>query len=152
MVGTFTDSENLYLVIDYALNKDLSSFLSNTRKSYTSIDNLCLGLHNYTVRKYYVSQLVCIIEYLRSKRIVHRDLKPANLLLNEKWQLVLADFGTAKVLNELVIPNPLSLKKANSCINISQVDLIEENEPEQEPVGTEAYISPEAIDQGSNRE
>ena len=57
--------------------------------------------HNFSIRKYYVSQLVCILDYLRTKRIVHRDLKPSNLLMNEKWQLVLADFGTSKVLTDL---------------------------------------------------
>jgi serine/threonine protein kinase len=36
------------------------------------------------------------LKYLRSEAIVHRDIKPANLLLNEKWQVVMADFGTAK--------------------------------------------------------
>jgi serine/threonine protein kinase len=29
---------------------------------------------------------------------VHRDLKPSNILLNENYHLVLADFGTAKIL------------------------------------------------------
>lgn len=36
--------------------------------------------------------------YLRTKNMVHRDLKPGNLLLNENWHLILADFGTAKLL------------------------------------------------------
>ena len=57
--------------------------------------------HNFNVRKYYVSQIVSILDYLRSRRVVHRDLKPSNLLMNEKWQLVLADFGTSKVLTDL---------------------------------------------------
>ena len=30
------------------------------------------------------------------KPILHRDIKPAKILLNEKWQILLADFGTAK--------------------------------------------------------
>lgn len=46
-----------------------------------------------------VSQLVTIIEVLRSKNIVHRDLKPSNILLDENWHVILTDFGTAKVIN-----------------------------------------------------
>lgn len=79
-------------------------------------------------------------------------MKPANLLLNEKWQLVLADFGTAKVLNELETGNPLGLKKsisenllqAKSTILVEAVD-------KEEIVGTEAYISPESIETCSGK-
>lgn len=39
--------------------------------------------------------MAAIITYLRKASVVHRDLKPANFLLNERWHLVLADFGTA---------------------------------------------------------
>jgi len=36
------------------------------------------------------------LAFLRSKSIIHRDIKPANIVLNEKFQVVLTDFGTAK--------------------------------------------------------
>ena len=75
-------------------------------------------------------------------------MKPANLLLNERWQLILADFGTAKVLNDLETGSPLTMKKSNSTnqIPLSKPNLLfEENSNEEELVGTEEYISPEAI-------
>lgn len=46
-----------------------------------------------------MAQLVSILSFLRSKNIIHRDLKPGNILFNDEWHLVLADFGTAKLLS-----------------------------------------------------
>ena len=103
--------------------------------------------HNYLVRKHYASQLVCILAYLRERRVVHRDLKPANLLLNERWQLVLADFGTSKILNDFEVGVRCTLKKSVSTNQLSTKNLIEDQvEEEEELVGTEEYISPEAIE------
>lgn len=45
-------------------------------------------------------QMVSILGHLRKNNYVHRDLKPANLLLNERFQLILADFGTAVQINK----------------------------------------------------
>jgi len=123
---------------------------------------LDLGLHNFSVRKHYISQLVSILAYLREQRVVHRDLKPANILLNERWQLVLADFGTAKVLNELDCEQARhTMKKclSNNQLLSGQANLMDESvsssssqdsfNEEEEMVGTEDYISPEAITCGS---
>lgn len=45
--------------------------------------------------RYYLHQLVEGVKYIHSKNIIHRDLKLGNMLLNEKMQLKIADFGLA---------------------------------------------------------
>ena len=86
-----------------------------------------------------------ILGYLREQRVVHRDIKPANLVLNEKFQLILADFGTSKVIDSSYLsPLPLALRKCHSVQNLNApVGRLEDEEVEM--VGTEEYISPEAI-------
>lgn len=43
--------------------------------------------------KHYMKQLLAGTAYLHERGILHNDLKPQNLLLNQKGQLVIADFG-----------------------------------------------------------
>ena len=40
--------------------------------------------------------MVSILGYLREENIVHRDLKPANFLVDENFNIKIADFGSAK--------------------------------------------------------
>lgn len=67
--------------------------------------------------------------------------------MNERWQLVLADFGTCKVLNDLEPDQPRALKKSSST-NQLPVDLpnLLDDDNEKDLVGTEDYISPEALE------
>lgn len=44
-------------------------------------------------------QLCDALQYAHDRGIVHRDLKPSNLMVNEKGQLKLTDFGIAKDLD-----------------------------------------------------
>lgn len=84
-----------------------------------------------------------ILGYLRSENYVHRDLKPSNILLNEKWQLVLTDFGTAIQPiqpTELQQLNQPRLTKSNSALNLTSYF-----EEDEDLVGTQDYMSPEAI-------
>ncbi|KAH9488219.1 hypothetical protein Btru_064273 [Bulinus truncatus] len=43
----------------------------------------------------YFTQLACAVSYLCSKRIVHSDVKPSNILVDDKDNAILADFGVA---------------------------------------------------------
>ena len=47
--------------------------------------NISSDLKTYEVKIYYLTQLVSILNYLKSERVIHRDLKPSNILLNERW-------------------------------------------------------------------
>lgn len=65
--------------------------------------------------------------------MVHRDLKPANLLLNERFQLVLADFGSSRRVGKKTAESSASL--TNSLFENGSSG----------PSGSANYIAPEAI-------
>ncbi|XP_077060127.1 cyclin-dependent kinase 18 isoform X1 [Siphateles boraxobius] len=74
----------LTLVFEY-LDSDLKQYLDNC-------GNL-MSMHNV---KIFMFQLLRGLSYCHHRKILHRDLKPQNLLINEKGELKLADFGLAR--------------------------------------------------------
>ena len=51
--------------------------------------------------QYFLYQILRGLKYLHSANVFHRDLKPCNLLLNENCTLKIADFGLARVEEEI---------------------------------------------------
>lgn len=82
--GTFQDSRNLYMVMDFVEGGELFSLL---RKS---------GRFPNPVAKFYAAEVTLALEYLHSRNIIYRDLKPENLLLDRHGHLKITDFGFAK--------------------------------------------------------
>ena len=81
--STFKDDQNAYFILEYQPNKTLSELLNN-RYSLTEIEV-----------KHYCYELLLAIEYLHSRNIIHRDIKLSNVLLSDKMEVKLCDFGLA---------------------------------------------------------
>ena len=86
MKKCFHDSKNIYYVIEYCPGGDLAQFIKNSQ------DRLSEEL-----RKFYIAQIVQILEYLRKVGIAHRDLKLENILISESGHLKLIDYGTSEI-------------------------------------------------------
>jgi negative regulator of PHO system len=76
----------LMLVFEY-MDKDLKKYM-DSRGDRGALDPVTI--------KSFMWQLLKGIEFCHENRVLHRDLKPQNLLINNKGQLKLADFGLAR--------------------------------------------------------
>lgn len=77
----FEDGENVYLILEYCSNGSLFHLLRDKRK-FSETDSFI-----------YFFQTALGINYLHSKDIIHRDLKPENLLVDDKGNVKVCDFG-----------------------------------------------------------
>jgi serine/threonine protein kinase len=80
----FEEFDYIYLVLEYCENGDLSQIIGRSIKE--------------NVVKYYFTQIINALYFLYENNIIHRDIKPKNILLkNNKKDLVLCDFGFARI-------------------------------------------------------
>jgi cell division cycle 2-like protein len=75
---------SIFLVLDF-LEHDLKTLLEDMSEPFLNSEIKTLLL-----------QLVSGVSYLHNNWILHRDLKTSNLLLNNRGQLKIADFGMAR--------------------------------------------------------
>ena len=85
---TFEDENYIYLIIEYANNGSLVSFLYNRSLEKIKIKNDFLW--NIFL------QCLSGLSYIHSKKIIHRDINPENLLLDNNMILKISDFGVSK--------------------------------------------------------
>ncbi|PYH90798.1 camp-dependent protein kinase catalytic subunit [Aspergillus ellipticus CBS 707.79] len=82
--GTWQDSRNLYMVMDFVEGGELFSLLRKSQRFPNP------------VAKFYAAEVTLALEYLHQQQIIYRDLKPENLLLDRHGHLKITDFGFAK--------------------------------------------------------
>jgi serine/threonine protein kinase len=82
LVHNEQDYRVTYTVLEYCANGTLSSVLARTGP-------LCEA-----VARFYLRQLISALMALHEKKVAHMDIKPQNVLVDEHFNLKLADFGT----------------------------------------------------------
>lgn len=116
---TFQDLKSLFFVMTYASNGDLLPYINKVG----SFDQKCT--------QFYAAELVLALENMHKRGVIHRDLKPENILFDDNMHTLIADFGSAKIVNpnEPIVPseNGMHRRRTNSF------------------VGTAQYVSPEIL-------
>jgi serine/threonine protein kinase len=81
----FIPGQGQYLVMDYVEGQDLKQVLARQ------------GAVPEAQALEWIGQVLEALEYLHSEGIIHRDVKPANVKITPRGEIVLVDFGLAKI-------------------------------------------------------
>ena len=83
LIKVFENKSHMYLVLELGQNGTLLDLIER-RKSLSELEI-----------KFYLRGILQGLKFIHDKNILHRDLKPANLVLTEKMEIKIADFGLA---------------------------------------------------------
>ena len=111
---SFQNEKNIFILTQFYQGGELLYHLNK------------VGRFNEKASKFYMAQLIIILEYLHSNNIIYRDLKPENILLSLDGYLNLIDFGSCT-------------SYSNNLNNFYSFDI------NKVKLGTPQYMSPELI-------
>ena len=57
---------------------------------------------NKSAIKYIIQSILRGLNFIHENKIIHRDLKPSNILINNKFDIKIGDFGSAIKISEKV--------------------------------------------------
>ena len=86
------NNQNAYLVFEYMEHDLCSILLSNFKYEKSQI-------------KFIFYQLLLGLQYLHQNNILHRDIKTLNILLNNKGDVKIGDFGLSRIFADSIKKN-----------------------------------------------
>jgi serine/threonine kinase 38 len=129
--SSFTDFNNLYLVMEYLPGGDLMNLL--IEKEVFPED----------MARFYIAEAILAVESVHNLNYIHRDLKPDNILIDEKGHIKLTDFGLCKPYQKNV--NVDQGRCDFDEIEFSKKSGESKREKVYSMVGTVDYIAPEVF-------
>lgn len=73
-----------YCLLEFCPNGDLHQYLKKT------------GGFEENISKFLFTQIASALQFMHNNGYAHLDIKPQNILLDENFNVKLADFGTAE--------------------------------------------------------
>ena len=110
-LGAFEEDGKIHIVMDYLPNGDFSHFI---KTNYPLNDD---------VIKYYSAQIVLFLEYMQKMKLIHRDLKPQNIMIDEKGNLKVIDFGTVRKVGYYYDKREMKFKEEKVLERIDSEDI-----------------------------
>lgn len=84
VVDVFEENDTVYYVMQYLSGGSLADYV----KQHGALDE--------AIAIKYIQQIGSALEYMHQKHICHYDVKPGNILLDDKGNAILIDFGISK--------------------------------------------------------
>lgn len=84
IIDVFEENETAYYVMEYLSDNSLSRLVKYNGRLP----------QDQTLK--YIEQIASALEYIHDRNMLHLDVKPANILLDEKENAILIDFGMVK--------------------------------------------------------
>eukprot|EP01036_Dinobryon_divergens_P026601 gene26601-35273_t len=81
MFGYFWDENRIYIILEFAPGGELYKQLTNR------------GHFSEGLTARYIHDLSIALNYCHTKHVIHRDIKPENLLIGQRGDIKIADFG-----------------------------------------------------------
>jgi cGMP-dependent protein kinase len=89
MVKSLKNDYYCFFLLEYINGKNLDEYLNERNNTY-----------NFQQSRFFMGNMLVMIEYLHKRSIAHRDIKPCNIMIDSNGYLKLIDFGTAKKIND----------------------------------------------------
>ncbi len=97
------DHPNILQIYDYGVGKGAPYLVMPYVSGGTLAARMKQGAFTLDETGFYLDQIGSALDYAHERGIVHRDVKPTNLLMRSNGQLVLMDFGLAKLLDNVAL-------------------------------------------------